>query len=1251
MRALRQRGIARRRLLAWLLGVPLALALLALLALSWLLRSESGLRFVLDRAVAALPPGALSVEQVRGRLAGPIELHGLRLVDAGFELRIERLQLEPRLAALWSRRLELARVQAQGLDLRLREGGVDAEPPAPWPETLPPIELPLDLVLRELRVVQARLHPVEGEPLNIDSLQVALSLEQGRLVLRQLLLRGDPGELRGELELDTRRRYQHRLALDWQAAARADDGDPARLRLRGVGDLDALRLNLDGSAPGEVHLQLDLRQPLREAAFELELALAALDPTHLSGAEAGEVIALTLRAVGNRHAARIEGELGVAGQQIGIAPSQLRWGEGRLDFDPLDLRWRGGEITLGGGLALDQAPLGIALQARWKDLPIEDGGALAAGSASLVGHPEDYRIEGEARLRRDGREVALHLLAQGDGAGLRIERLDAESASGRLALDGELAWQPALSWQLGGALDGFDPGDFLQDWPGAIDARLATRGAQHDRGLELALDLTDIGGELRGRALGGELRYALAAGGEGRLDASLRVGASRIAAAGLVGERLDLGLNLSPLQLDDLLPGAGGRLAGELRLRGDPALPGVRGRLEGSALQWQELGLARLTADFDWPETAQGEGSLRIEARQLEVGGQAIEELALALEGSQRAHRLELRARAEGLSLAAGLAGGWEQDWRGHVTRLDLAAEGKPSLALEQAAGLQLGAEVQILEPACLQVVDNEGRLCFELERRQALRGSARLQALPLALAEPWLEQALAESLRVYGSLDGEAEFEVPAGGAPRATLRLASERGGLAGENGEASDLLGYRGLRLQGGLDETGATLSLASDLAAGGHIEADLHLADLTPGAALSGTARARFEALAWLELLSPELAATQGRAQADLSLGGSLAAPAIELLAMVEDFGAEVPALGLSLREGRIALRSLDARRLALDAALRSGPGTLSARGEIDLAEVAEERLRLDIAGENVQVANTLDIKARISPELTAALSNGQLRIDGRVGLPWARIDLAHFESSTGLSPDVRVLDPNRPEAGARLPLRADITVTVGDDVRLKGFGLDGRLTGSLRVQERPGRTTSGSGALDVTGSFRGYGQNLSIVRGGLSYSASPLDNPALNIRAQREVDGNTVGVQVRGTAQRPETTLWSEPAMDQAEVLSYLVLGRSLSRASGADGAQLDAASLALGAGGRLLGDRIGQRLGMDEFGVSESAALGGSAFTVGKFLSPRLYVSYGVSLFGTGQVLSFKYLVTRSLEAQVDSGVENRASLNYRLER
>jgi translocation and assembly module TamB len=192
----------------------------------------------------------------------------------------------------------------------------------------------------------------------------------------------------------------------------------------------------------------------------------------------------------------------------------------------------------------------------------------------------------------------------------------------------------------------------------------------------------------------------------------------------------------------------------------------------------------------------------------------------------------------------------------------------------------------------------------------------------------------------------------------------------------------------------------------------------------------------------------------------------------------------------------------------------------------------------------------------------------------------------------------------------------------------------------------------AGTLDVAGRYTAYGQKLTITRGELTWSNSEIANPLLDIRAEREVGDVTAGIQVSGRASAPQAQVYSNPAMGDSEALAYLALGRPLATASASEGRQLDAASAALSAGGSLLASQLGARIGLDEAGVVQSRALGGSVFGVGKYLSPKLYVGYGVSLLGTGQVLTLKYLLRKGFDVEIESStIENRASVNWRKEK
>jgi translocation and assembly module TamB len=258
--------------------------------------------------------------------------------------------------------------------------------------------------------------------------------------------------------------------------------------------------------------------------------------------------------------------------------------------------------------------------------------------------------------------------------------------------------------------------------------------------------------------------------------------------------------------------------------------------------------------------------------------------------------------------------------------------------------------------------------------------------------------------------------------------------------------------------------------------------------------------------------------------------------------------------------------------------------------------------------------------------------------------------------------VVVVDARQQEqAAARAPLNATVKVDLGRRTQLKGKGLDGRLTGTLTVIEQPGRATRGQGQIGVGGTYSAYGQDLHIEAGKLLFADSPIDNPGLDLRAVRKLnpnatidEGQEVGLLVSGTAQRPILTVFSNPPMEQSDALSYLITGKPLSQVQGGEGDMVGAAAQALGsAAGDLLAKSIGSKLGVDEIGVASNEALGGeSAFTVGKYLSPRLYLSYGVGLFEPGQVITLRYRLSQRWNLEMQNASDfNRASLNYRYER
>ncbi|MGH8166797.1 MAG: translocation/assembly module TamB domain-containing protein, partial [Woeseiaceae bacterium] len=323
--------------------------------------------------------------------------------------------------------------------------------------------------------------------------------------------------------------------------------------------------------------------------------------------------------------------------------------------------------------------------------------------------------------------------------------------------------------------------------------------------------------------------------------------------------------------------------------------------------------------------------------------------------------------------------------------------------------------------------------------------------------------------------------------------------------------------------------------------------------------------------------------------------------------------------------------------------------------------------IDIAGENFQLLGNEEARVFVSPDLTVEAGPEEVRISGVVRVPRAAITPQDRpESAVTASEDVVVMPPgddaNAVEDPTGRPVYAEVQIVLGDDVRFEGFGLKARFEGDTTVIQEPDQPTTATGEIVIAeGEYRAYGQGLVIEEGKILFAGGPVTEPALDVRAVRRPEEDIlVGSRVRGTMEEPEFTLFSEPPMSQQEQLSWLVLGRSLEEAPAGESSALAQASLALGVkGGNFLAENIGANLGVDEFGIESGSGEAGAAsdpadaaLVIGKYLSPKLYLSYGIGLFNPISVLTMEYEINRRLKLMTESSSESTgADLVYSFER
>jgi translocation and assembly module TamB len=65
---------------------------------------------------------------------------------------------------------------------------------------------------------------------------------------------------------------------------------------------------------------------------------------------------------------------------------------------------------------------------------------------------------------------------------------------------------------------------------------------------------------------------------------------------------------------------------------------------------------------------------------------------------------------------------------------------------------------------------------------------------------------------------------------------------------------------------------------------------------------------------------------------------------------------------------------------------------------------------------------------------------------------------------------------------------------------------------------------------------------------------------------------------------------------------------------------------------------------------SQSGDLSRSMVTIGKYLTPELYLSYGYSLFDNEQVLKVRYKISKNWEVEAQRGSATALDLYYRID-
>ncbi|HRK56893.1 MAG TPA: translocation/assembly module TamB domain-containing protein, partial [Burkholderiaceae bacterium] len=497
---------------------------------------------------------------------------------------------------------------------------------------------------------------------------------------------------------------------------------------------------------------------------------------------------------------------------------------------------------------------------------------------------------------------------------------------------------------------------------------------------------------------------------------------------------------------------------------------------------------------------------------------------------------------------------------------------------------------------------------------------------------------------RHVGSLKAQlqAMLELPEASAPQ-TWRLAPEQswsGQLSGKQPALEWLNPF-------------LSLNLRDNIRVGGQADIQLRLAGTPRTPQLTGTIQAQALRLAWVE---QGLRLDNGTLHATVAPGAN---GHTELILHQLTFSGQSRVIPQD-RRIQSALAAINAQ---------SPAGTLSAQGRIDLRTL--EGL-VQVQAERFPLLQRPDRWLIVTGGANYQFSRQRMQLDGAARADAGYIDITQRNAPT-LSNDVHILrsadtEPARPRE-PRIPLDLTVGIDLGEQVIVRGAGLDTRATGSLLVKHAGQGLIRATGTIEAReGTYEGYGQKLNIARGRLHFQG-PIENPSLDILALRPGLPVDVGVTITRSAANPLVRLYADPPMADFETLSWLVLGRPADETAGDTTALAQAAIGLLGGSGEGLPTQLARRLGIDEFSIRSAQAgsgasllprqtvagslrsgtqtVGGEIVYIGKRLSDQLTVSYETATTGAGNAVSLSYQLTRRLSLIARAGTESALDLVY----
>lgn len=921
----------------------------------------------------------------------------------------------------------------------------------------------------------------------------------------------------------------------------------------------------------------------------------------------------------------------------------------------------------------------LSLNLSWNKLQLSQNETLFSsetGVLTVEGSLDAYSLKADTDLVFQEYAVEqLRLAGKGTLQGLQIDAVQAQALSGKWQGSASLQWAPAFSWRAQLNIAGVSLKRWLPKVQASIKAALIHSGEYTDKGLEIETRLESVTAKIDKHTVRGGANVIvtndfLAVSNANFKSLGAHANVSFKYPLGDKDKKLFAKWNISAKDLSRYYPDVAGSINTLGSISGPLATLNIDATLNAKNFTYETIIIDSLQSRIDVDMSNQNRSLVSFNLANIRFQDRIIESTEFLAKGLVQKHQAKLNIKVNNENSAQlAFRGGYNNNnWSGNIQDSVLQSAVFKNWKLKRETEVTLSANTIHLGTLCynqesnLQVADHQApRLCITVNSKDYSdwRANLKVNRAPLALLKRWLPEGVNE---VDGDINAEGQVYYWADKPMKLNATLDCQ---LANVNYQVTskhaEQLTMQDILIRMNNIDQPFSVNLSLELVNRGALTAQLQLPDwdvlqpLKPEQVIKGSIEVSLNDLDLVPGLVPDIQNPKGKWQSQINISGSYEAPKITGHSTLEVVKLLVPRIGTELENLKLDAQSSADNSIAFSGELFSNGGKINMEGDIRDFRAQSLLAKIHMKGENFTAVRLPEAHILISPDIIVIFNKDQINMEGEIFIPKANINIFDISGSLTPSRDVVFVQEKQPvQPALEFKLESTVKVGLGKEAWIRGYGFEGRLEGELVVNEASRQITTAIGELNIIdGKYNAYDKELKIERGKLIFTGGSIENPNVAIFAVKKIDENiSVGVSVQGAAASPKVTLYSEPTMDEIDILSYLILGYPVKSAGKQDGSTLSNAALSLGLmGGEKLTKELSTRFGIDEVRIQSDSATEQTSLVLGKYLSPKLYIGYAIGVGQAVDTLQMQYKLTEQWLLKTESGEFHGADLIFTIEK